>query len=159
MGYEGTIVIVSHDRDFLDALVDRVIEIRDGRIFDYPGNYSYFIEKRAGSLAAAEPGRSGGSDGDEGSLKEKKRSEAERRNRLYREKKKFLDELKPLEERIEQAENRTGSIDLSLADPATHRDPERVRELVIERAALEKETNSMMRRWEELMDALADAEA
>lgn len=157
MGYGGTIVIVSHDRDFLDALVDRVIEIRDERIFDYPGNYSYFIEKRAESMATAGPGRSGANGGDEGGLKGKKRIEAERRNRIYREKKKFLDELKPLEERIEQAEKRTGSIDVLLADPTTHRCSERVRELIIERSELEKETVVMMQRWETLMDAVAKA--
>lgn len=158
LGYGGTIVIVSHDRDFLDALVDRVIEIREGSIFDYPGNYSYFIEKRAESLSAAGAGRNGNGSGDEGSLKGKKRIEAERRNRLYREKKKFLDELKPLEERIEQAEKRMSDIDLSLADPATHRDPDSVREMIIERAELGKETRAMMQRWEKLMDAVAETE-
>lgn len=157
MGYGGTIVIVSHDRDFLDALVDRVIEIREGRIFDYPGNYSYFIEKRAESLSSGGSDRSVTSIGEEGSLKERKRLEAERRNRLYREKKKYLDELRPLEEKIEQTEKRTVSIDLSLAAPETHLDPDRVKELMIERSKLGKETLAMMHRWEELMDALEEA--
>jgi len=45
--YSGTILIVSHDRFFLDNLITRVIEIRDGKTYNYPGNHSYFIEKRA----------------------------------------------------------------------------------------------------------------
>ena len=48
--YHGTIIIVSHDRYFLDKLVSRVIEIREGKILEYPGNYSYFIQKRAERL-------------------------------------------------------------------------------------------------------------
>ena len=43
LGYTGTVVIVSHDRFFLDRLVHRVVEIRDGRCLDYLGNYSAFI--------------------------------------------------------------------------------------------------------------------
>jgi ATP-binding cassette subfamily F protein 3 len=44
--YQGTILIVSHDRYFLDCLVGRVFELRDGVCHEYRGNYSYFIEKR-----------------------------------------------------------------------------------------------------------------
>jgi len=44
--YQGTILIVSHDRYFLDCLVNRVFELRDGVCHEYRGNYSYFIEKR-----------------------------------------------------------------------------------------------------------------
>jgi ATP-binding cassette subfamily F protein 3 len=44
--YQGTILIVSHDRYFLDCLVGRVFELRDGICHEYRGNYSYFIEKR-----------------------------------------------------------------------------------------------------------------
>ncbi len=51
LDYEGTIIIVSHDREFLDALSTRVFEIRDGKFYDYHGNYSYFIEKRKEKLA------------------------------------------------------------------------------------------------------------
>jgi len=46
LNYHGTILIVSHDRYFLDCLVDRVFELRDGICHEYRGNYSYFIEKR-----------------------------------------------------------------------------------------------------------------
>lgn len=46
LNYHGTILIVSHDRYFLDCLVDRVFELRDGVCRQYLGNYSYFIEKR-----------------------------------------------------------------------------------------------------------------
>ena len=53
LSYSGTILIVSHDRYFLDCLVSRVFELRDGICREYPGNYSYFIEKRREEQAAA----------------------------------------------------------------------------------------------------------
>ena len=53
LNYQGTILIVSHDRYFLDCLVDRVFELRDGVCHEYRGNYSYFIEKRREEQSAA----------------------------------------------------------------------------------------------------------
>jgi ATP-binding cassette subfamily F protein 3 len=53
LGYQGTILIVSHDRFFLDCLVTRVFELRDGVCHEYRGNYSYFIEKRREEQSAA----------------------------------------------------------------------------------------------------------
>lgn len=44
--YDGTLVIVSHDRDFLDGLVDKLYEFRDGRVKEYLGGVKDFIEKR-----------------------------------------------------------------------------------------------------------------
>ncbi len=45
--YEGTLIVVSHDRDFLDGLTDRTIEFRDGHLKEYLGDINYFLEKRA----------------------------------------------------------------------------------------------------------------
>ena len=44
--YDGTMVVVSHDRDFLDGIVDRVYEFRDGGVKEYLGGIYYFLEKR-----------------------------------------------------------------------------------------------------------------
>jgi ATP-binding cassette subfamily F protein 3 len=45
--FPGTIIVVSHDRYLLDRLVDRVIEVRDGRLIEYAGGYSYYVDERA----------------------------------------------------------------------------------------------------------------
>ncbi len=44
--YPGTVVIVSHDRYFLDRMVDRIAELSRGRLSEYAGNYSYYLEAR-----------------------------------------------------------------------------------------------------------------
>jgi ATP-binding cassette subfamily F protein 3 len=44
--YEGTVIIVSHDRYFLDNTVDKIAEIAFGKITVYPGNYSYYMEEK-----------------------------------------------------------------------------------------------------------------
>ena len=49
--FAGTLLMVSHDREFLDAIIDRVLHIENGRISGYSGNYSQFEQKRAEELA------------------------------------------------------------------------------------------------------------
>ncbi|RRN01007.1 ABC transporter ATP-binding protein [Bibersteinia trehalosi] len=49
--YRGTLILISHDRDFLDPIIDRIFHIEQQKIFDYTGNYSSFEIQRATKLA------------------------------------------------------------------------------------------------------------
>lgn len=42
----GTVIVISHDRAFLDNVVDRIIEIEDGKLNFYQGNYTYYVEEK-----------------------------------------------------------------------------------------------------------------
>ena len=44
--YDGTVIVVSHDRDFLDGMVEKIYEFRDGGVKEYLGDIWYFLEKR-----------------------------------------------------------------------------------------------------------------
>jgi ATP-binding cassette subfamily F protein 3 len=130
LGYSGTVVIVSHDRFFLDRHVNRVIEMCNGQCYEYHGNYSYFIQKRS-EMDAAVQGKSdennsqirvGAIQNGRGPMaelprsreltpgrralktKEEKRLEAEERNRLSRITKALKNELVTLESRISHLE-------------------------------------------------------
>jgi len=46
-GFEGAIVIVSHDRYFLDRVVKKIVESRKGKLIPYAGNYSFYLEEKA----------------------------------------------------------------------------------------------------------------
>lgn len=46
-GYQGAIIVVSHDRYFLDRLINKTVEVAMEKVTIYPGNYSYFLEERA----------------------------------------------------------------------------------------------------------------
>lgn len=43
--YEGTVLIVSHDRYFISQVANKIVEIRDGELIVYPGDYHYYLEK------------------------------------------------------------------------------------------------------------------
>jgi len=47
-GFDGSVLVVSHDRYFLDRVCDQIVAFEDGEIFVQPGNYSYYLEKRKG---------------------------------------------------------------------------------------------------------------
>lgn len=156
--YSGTILIVSHDRYFLDNLINRIIEIRDGRIYDYPGNYSYFIEKRAQLLVKI-------NDGDlstktkkveQSKLKVKtlnklkKRKEAEERNRIYRQNKDILDKLKSVEEKIKVLEGNKADAEAQLCDPAVLKDSKKVQNLMINLKKYNQELATLTKTRKEL---------
>jgi|GEM_PF-4893833 len=150
--YGGTIIIVSHDRAFLDDLVERVIEIRDGRLYDYPGNYSWFIEKRAVQTATESEHRENEkSDQSQAERsKEQKRNEAEERNRIYRERKAIEDRLSPIEKMIEKDEKRKEEISGLLCEPEVLDDSTKVQSLMIELKDTEKRLEENYPIWEEL---------
>jgi ATP-binding cassette subfamily F protein 3 len=135
--YSGTILIVSHDRFFLDNLITRVIEIRDGKIYDYPGNYSYFIEKRAQLLAKINDDNLYTKRAEQSKPriktlnKLKKRKEAEERNRIYRQNKDILDKLKSVEEKIKFLEKNKANIEGQLCNPIILKDSKKVQNLMI----------------------------
>jgi ATP-binding cassette subfamily F protein 3 len=135
--YSGTILIVSHDRYFLDNLITRVIEIRDGKIYDYPGNYSYFIEKRAQLLAEINNGNLSTKKAEQSKLriktlnKLKKRKEAEERNRIYRQNKDILDKLKSVKEKIKFLEENKTNTEVQLCDQVVLKDSKKVQNLMI----------------------------
>ncbi|QNI59935.1 ABC transport system ATP-binding/permease protein/ Uup family [Synechococcus sp. BIOS-U3-1] len=52
--YEGAALLVSHDRYFISRVANRIVELRDGELVLYRGNYSYYVEKKAEEKAAAE---------------------------------------------------------------------------------------------------------
>jgi ATP-binding cassette subfamily F protein 3 len=170
LGYTGTVVIVSHDRFFLDRLVTRVIEIRDGRCYEYLGNYSYFIQKR-GEMAAASvagnpsatvslPGVSETTPGRKPfKTKEEKRLEAEERNRFSRIMRDFKTKLKSLENHIIHLEEKKADNEKILCEEGIHRDPQKIKLLSQELHDITRELESLYASWETLTQKIEAHEA
>ena len=164
--YSGTIVLVSHDRYFLDHLVHRVFEVRAGRLHEYIGNYSYFIRKReeelaAEALSAAPPAASATATdaaapagGKQNRTREARRLEAEERNRRGQIKKEIGRELHGLEAEIAELEGIKARNQSLLCDPAALKDSQRVQELMKELNGVDQRLRGLLPRWEELMNLL-----
>lgn len=48
--YNGTTILVTHDRDLIESFATRVIELKDGHLYDYPGDYAYYLWKKGGAV-------------------------------------------------------------------------------------------------------------
>ncbi len=158
MEYSGTLIIVSHDRYFLDNLVSRVIEIRDGQIYDYPGNYSYFIEKRK-ALSQAEKvalmnEEAKASNTNKENERERRRKEGEIRNIIYREKQKVNKVLEPLEQSIAELESEKAEIEKQLCSSDFLINSEAVQEVMVRHNFIETQLEEKMKEWEVLMEKL-----
>jgi ATP-binding cassette subfamily F protein 3 len=69
--YKGTVLIISHDRYFLDRIVNRIVELEDGKLKEYLGNYTYYKEQKDKEAAARKGnGKSGEIWGNMGTLGE-----------------------------------------------------------------------------------------
>ncbi|HSB78631.1 MAG TPA: ATP-binding cassette domain-containing protein [Candidatus Methylomirabilis sp.] len=51
--FDGTMLFISHDRYFINRIATKVVEVRDGRLWEYAGDYDYYLEKKAGEQVAA----------------------------------------------------------------------------------------------------------
>jgi ATP-binding cassette subfamily F protein 3 len=164
LSYSGTVVIVSHDRYFLDRLVHRVIEIRDGRLHEYLGNYSYFIQKRGEMAQAggvdtttrqsenAPPPGAGNLAGSKKPFKtrEEKRIEAEERNRLSRMTRDLKSKQAGLEDRIARLEEKKADHERALCLPDIHREPHKIKRLNQELADLVREIEPLYAAWDRM---------
>jgi len=122
--YEGTFVVVSHDRHFLDRVATEIWRVEDGHVTPYKGNYTDYLWLAEHGTAAKMDGRSAKDDGrtapDEGrksqpaassppptaggkKTKEQKRAEAEARNAAYRAAQSGAPTAKPVEPKVREA--------------------------------------------------------
>ena len=160
--YSGTILIVSHDRFFLDNLITRVIEIRDGKIYDYPGNYSYFIEKRNQLLAEINDSGLTTKRAEQQKPKVKtlnklkKQKEAEERNRIYRQNKDILDRLKSIEEEIRVLEKNKVDIESQLCDLTVLKNSKKVQNLMINLKKYKQELAALTKTHEDLIQKIKE---
>jgi ABC transport system ATP-binding/permease protein len=145
--FDGTVLLVSHDRAFLDAVVTQTIAYEgDGSWREYAGGYEDWRRVRQMQIEP-ESGRAARS-----TVKEKPRV-PERKSTEGARKLSFAErrELEALPERIDALEAEHASLALRLADPALYqRTPQDVAAVRERLHAVERETASAMQRWEEL---------
>jgi len=145
--FDGSYLIVSHDRDFLDPLVTRVVEFRGGRLKTYLGNVSDYLEARQRDAvpdSAATPAATMPTE------RERKRLEAETRQKRYAQTKPVQEKIAALERSIERLEAEKSHLERTMADPEFYKEGERVKEITARYRALPDELAAAYFRWNEL---------
>lgn len=155
--YEGTILVISHDRYFLDKIVGRVIELKGGHLCEYLGNYSDYLTKRKRAVAGfdnTEVKKSAYPVGRK--TKVQKRLEAEARQAISRERNRLETEIGEIENAVENLEVRKKEIENELIRPETYRDTQKAVHLQREYTRLKKDLQNFYARWEEAKLNLED---
>lgn len=165
--YEGTCMIVSHDRAFLDPIVNKVLEIQPGSVRLFLGNVSYYLDKKkeeAELVQSAQKSRDTFKkvDAEESNAflkKEKKRLEAERRNSLSKRMGPLKKKIAQVEAAIDGCETRLRTIEATMAEVDFYEDPVQVKENSIEYEKIKEELTELMFQWEEYQQRVEHIEA
>jgi ATP-binding cassette subfamily F protein uup len=140
--FRGCVVVVSHDRWFLDRTVDRLFHFEDGRLERFEGNYSSWLERRAGSPATAPgPAAAAAETAKRPAPSAKVPADGPRR-RSFKEAR----ELERLETELPQLEQQRRELEQHLAAPSGP-DYARLEELTHELAALVERIDAAEERW------------
>lgn len=147
--FDGTLLVISHDRYFLDKLVYRVVELKGKRLIEYTGNYSYYLEKREDQVNVERPRKKDKSTAVLGrKTKEQKRKEAEARQVISKERNRLEGSILELEQDIDQLESRKNAVESELCRPEVLRDGIQVVSLQKELAEITKKLQVCYADWE-----------
>ena len=159
--YQGTIVVVSHNRFFVNGFVNKVLEIRQGRATLYEGNVDDYLEKRH-RLDQEEKEKKTPDSGDGAAKKMDRKAQRRQRARLRQEMNRRLGPWKKkaaaAEERIETLEERKGELERLMADPDLYADQERWRALSREYDDLGRRLDRAYHTWEEAQEKIEAVE-
>ena len=152
--YDGTLIIVSHDRDFLDGLVDKLYEFRDGKVKEHLGGVQEFLERRKlENLSELERHYRPVEEKPAEVVQKKEEAKQEYQAKKYvsKEEKKIRNRISFLEKGIESIEQKMAEIEAVLANPGPEDDV-----IELTRAYLEnkRELDYKMEEWEKLNESL-----
>ncbi|MDU0458853.1 MAG: ABC-F family ATP-binding cassette domain-containing protein [Geobacteraceae bacterium] len=158
-GFEGTVVFVSHDRYFVNALATRIVEVEGGGLESYFGDYEYYLEKKGGiASVASRPGVSAASgpvaDSPSASLpplkKEERLRDREEEKRRKREEQSRQKRIGEVEAQIASTEKELERLEVEMNSPGFFDDPERGQQGGERHAALNERLEELYGEWEEL---------
>ena len=154
--YEGTVLFVSHDRAFINALATRVVEVDHGRLEEHLGNYDAYLARKAQTttepLPATSPSRSTPTPPIQGRDLDKQSRVLQRERRKTRDR--TARQIEKLEARIAQEEEERERLDQRMADPEIYQDAARIRALKADQAAIGSSIEACYEEWERLAEDL-----
>ena len=145
LNYEGTLFTISHDRYFLNTVIDKILVLDENGITEYLGNYDYYIEKKKQaqemSIVATTEEKI------KTQLKDEKRKEREQREI----EKKARVKRQNIEKEIEEVELKIEELDILMCQEEVYSNPEKAKEVSQNKSDLEDRLSQLYEEWEEYM--------
>ncbi|MGL5640861.1 MAG: ABC-F family ATP-binding cassette domain-containing protein [Paraclostridium sp.] len=145
LNYTGTLFTISHDRYFLNTVVDKILVLDSEGITEYLGNYDYYIEKKKqttemNTVEVVE-------EKTKTQLKDEKRKEREQREL----EKKHRVKRQNIEKEIEEIEAKIEELDMLMCEEEIYSNPEKSREVSQNKSNFEEKLGNLYEEWEQLM--------
>jgi len=148
--YDGTLILVSHDRDFLQGLTDKVFEFKDGKIKEYLGDIQYYIDKRKLSSLQSLEQKQSKSEQSQKEGKTNTKLSWEEQKQLESQLRKTAKQLEKEEENITKLEKELAELTCKLADTEHYQAEIASGELYKQYQSTQKALEEAMVRWEKL---------
>ena len=148
--YEGTVLYVSHDRYFINRTASRILDLTEGQLVGYLGNYDYYLEKKEEATRNASTA-SHTETTTEKAPSESKLDWQQKKEQQAKQRKKEND-LKKCEEKIALLEQQLTHIDEEMSEPSIATDVSRLQELSKEQEELNEQLSHLYELWETLAE-------
>ena len=156
--FTGSLILVSHDVDFLKPIVNKVVEIRKGEITIFNGGIEYYLDKKQNIEIVDASERIRKSGDLSSSRKDQKRIDAEMRKKKYIATKDLIQQIEKLEQEIELYEIRHKELEKILADPSVYANPQEARDRNLEYQKIKELLDWSIVEWEKFSEELHNIE-
>ena len=151
--YEGTVLYVSHDRFFINQTAHRILDLEDGQLVSYLGNYDYYIEKHGDIYCDLKKKEDVTSSLERTDVTENKLNWQEQKENQAQ-KRKLENALKKTEESIEKIEFIINELEEEMAKPDIATNIGKLSELSRKCETQKEELNNLYEEWEKLSEEL-----
>jgi ATP-binding cassette subfamily F protein 3 len=152
--YAGTFIIVSHDRAFLDPLVNKVLELKSGSLKTFLGNVHEYLVKKQGEQETEAMTSNTGTQETVKDVRSMWQIEQERRKIIAKDIRSILQQIEQVETKISQLEKRKTELELLLADPDLYKRGNEIKSISVEFKGIPLEIEECYSRWSKLTEKL-----
>lgn len=145
LNYTGTLFTISHDRYFLNTVVDKILVLDSDGITEYLGNYDYYIDKKTQTIEMNTIETT--EEKTKTQLKDEKRKEREQREL----EKKARVKRQNIEKEIEEIEIKIEELNNLMCEEEVYSNPEKSKEVSQSKTSFEEKLNNLYEEWEQLM--------
>jgi ATP-binding cassette subfamily F protein 3 len=146
LNYDGTVLVISHDRYFLNKVINKIYELTESNLNEYLGNYSYFIEKKKNPQRFEELAEVAGKTKTQIAEERKKKREQEK---LLKDK---AQSIKKLETTIADKETALSELQNQLCLEEVYSNPEKSMEVNKQISSIEADLEKLYSDWEEALE-------
>jgi ATP-binding cassette subfamily F protein 3 len=150
--YEGTYIVISHDRFFVENVANKIWYIEDYQLKEYPGTYAEYEQWQEDREKAAKKAGLPSPSAPKPLPKEEKKVEAAPAKTPSPDQKKALKELAEVEKKIEETEKELARYETQLADPQIYQNAAQLKDATLKFEQVKKELAQLNDRWEMLAE-------